>query len=523
MPLKTYKNFKGVENAIPESEIDMEAFVKLQNIHYKDGRLRKLPGLVEINSTKIGTDPVSAIFKSHQVVPNLNHRIAVAGSQVYKFNTSTNVFDSIHSGLKVHDDSFSNTYLEFLEYPPYLYMGSNENRWRRFDGGTTLQPVGSNAGTAATDPRLYSRIIFSPYAGRFFGIGNKLNPDYLEWSDHIDTNGIEQWPTGNIQIVQSTGGDVPLEIDIFEGRISIFSKNSINSGTVSGVPEGWTFEREKSQTGAIARRSIKRWGSSFLMLTPDFEVYLWPQDIFVTYKAVDGGRRRKRVKFNIDPNRAYLACAEIVENRYYYLSFESGSNEPDDDYHLWIYDILADQWSGPHIGYNVVSMFWDKDENLLNCGGAGSAGQAGDLSGYVMEHRGRDIRNRKSKVHFITSYNDYGSPVIDKRFNNLWLTAKQEGSLGGVGQLELITNVDGAYDQSQAQRVTLEDPANDNPMDTSAVKVAVTKRGYIHDAGGRGTRIQLEGKHEVQGGDLEISEFSIEYDLKKYKKENRAA
>src|SRR3990167_7707964 len=99
MPIKTYKKFKGVENAIPESEMDMEAFLKLQNIHYKDGRLKKLPGLVEINSTKIGSDPVSAIFKSHQVVPNLNHRIAVAGSKVYKFNTSTNAFDEIHSGL----------------------------------------------------------------------------------------------------------------------------------------------------------------------------------------------------------------------------------------------------------------------------------------------------------------------------------------------------------------------------------------------------------------------------------------
>ena len=521
MPIKTYKKFKGVENAIPESEMDMEAFLKLQNIHYKDGRLKKLPGLVEINSTKIGSDPVSAIFKSHQVVPNLNHRIAVAGSKVYKFNTSTNVFDEIHSGLKVHDDSFSNTYLEFLEYPPYLYMGSNENRWRRFDGGTTLQPVGSNEGTASNDPRKYSRIILATYAGVFLGIGSKENPDLMEFSAHIDNEGIEKWPTGNSQIMQSVGGDVPLEMDLYEGRATFFHKNSIHSGTIIGVSQGWSFEREKSQTGTVARRTVKLWGNSFLMLTPDFEVYLWPQDIFVTYKAMDGGKRRKRVKFNIDPNRAYLACAEIVENRYYYLSFESGSNEPDDDYHLWIYDILSDQWSGPHHGYNVVSMFWDKDENMLNCGGAGSAGQPGDLSGYVLEHRGLDIRNRKSKVHGVTSYNDYGSPIVDKRFGNLWVTTKQEGSIGGAGQLEWITNVDGAYDQTQTQRVILEDPANQNPMDSSAVKVAVTKRGYIHDEGGRGNRIQHEFKHEIQSGDLEINEFSIEYSKKNYRKEDR--
>lgn len=522
MSFKTYKDFDGVMNAIPESDMPLNAFVKLQNIYFKDGRLRKLPGLVEINSTVIGTDPVSSFFKSHQVVPNLGHRIAVSGSQVYKFNTSTNVFDSIYSGLKVADDGYSNTYTEFLEYPPYLYLGSNENRWQRFDGGTILQFVGSTTGIASTDPRKYSRIIFSPYSGRFFGIGNKLNPDYLEWSAHIDKEGIENWANGDIQIIQSTGGDVPLEMDIFEGRISIFNKNSINSGTVSGVPEGWTFEREKAQTGTIARRTVKRYGSLFLMLTPDFEVYLWPSDIFVTYKAMDGGRRKKRIKFNIDPNRAHLACAEIVENRYYYLSFESGSNEPDDDYHLWIYDIHLDQWSGPHKGYNIVSMFWDRDKNLLICGGAGSAGQPGNLSGYVLEHRGKDIRNLRSSIHAVTSYHDYGEPFLDKRFNNLWITAKQEGSIGETGQLEVITNVDGAYDQTQTQRVTLEDPANQNPMDISAVKVAVTKRGFIHDAGGLGNRIQLEFKHNVQAGDLEIEQFTVEFDQKEYRKENRA-
>lgn len=502
-----YEDFEqGTINVANPARIPINSVYKSQNIRYQDGWWKKLPGLAEINGTPIGSDPVWSYFVSHQINPAKAFKLSASGAKVLLFNEQTNTFDDLMTGLTM------NKQIEFVEFPPFVYFGSQYDLWRRFDGGTVTYSVGGDNGNASDAPRKFSQIILNPYSQRFFGIGDLTDPDKLRWSNHLDDGGIEVFPESNNQIIESVNGDYPLWMDIFEGRINIFNRNSIHSADVTGVPEVWSFQREKSQTGTIARRTVKRWGNRFLMLSPSFDVYVWPDDVFIT---------KEKIRFDINPHKAHLACAEIVEDRYYYLLFESGDATSNDNYHLWIYDLIGKRWSGPHIRFNAVSMFWDKDTNLLMMGGGGQG--TGNLNGFVLEHRGRNIKGRTNPVHWMSSYSDYGKSRTDKRYTKFYMTTSQEGVLpGGSGQLEVIVNTDGLYNNPQSQRLTLVDgpTPNNNVTDTGGVRTIITKRGHIQEAYGKGNRIQIEIKHDVSDGDFAFSDFDIEY-LLRTNKENR--
>ena len=500
MPKRTerFNDFKyGVVNAIEPSDIPKEAVYKSQNLYYRENRWRKVPGLGQLNTSSMGAFNVRGLGKVHDLVSGKKLMMAACGTNVYKLVdgiTPTSVYSQL-----IEDD------IEFLEYPPYIYFGSQKNLWRRYDMGATTQPVGGNKGTAADAPRKFSKIIFNDYSGRFFGIGDPDNPDYLNWSAHIDNEGIEKWPDGNTQIIPSRFGDVPLHADLYEGRITIFNKNSMSSGSVSGVPESWSFQSEKTQTGYIAPRTIKRFGNFFFGLTPDFEVYQWPLDKFVT---------KGRVKFNINPYKAKFACAEIVEERYYDICFESGEAVSSDKYHWWRYDILGDRWYGPHTQRNVTSMLYDKDDRLLYCGGADN------FQGLVLPMQGLNIHTTPMKCHLQSGFANQGDIQYDKRYQMLRVRAKQEGSLAGQGQLEAIVNVDQLSGHPIEQRILLEDPANQNTSETSMVKDSVIKCGHIHEEYGRGSSVQVEFKHEIMNGSLELAEWEVDY-YARTKKENR--
>lgn len=307
---KTYNDFTlGVINVGKSHQQPINSLRKSQQMYLRDGLMKKIPGLVENNITAIGSEPVWSNVVFRQNNPTKIHKIASSGSKLYKFNEATRVYDELYSGL------VPNKQIEFLADSNFLYWGSQYDKWRRFDGGTVTYPIGGDNGNANDAPRMFKKMLYNPYAQRYFGIGELADIDKLRWSEHIDNGGIEKFPAGNNQIIESVNGDTPQWMEIYEGRINIFSQNSISSGTVEGVPEVWSFQREKSKTGALAGRTVKRHGTSFLMLTPSFEVYAWPDDVFIT---------KERIVFDINPYFAHLACAEIVEDRYYYLSFVSG-------------------------------------------------------------------------------------------------------------------------------------------------------------------------------------------------------
>lgn len=499
MPVKTYNEYKdGVLNAIEGSEIPFDAFMFTDKFHFVENFWRKIPGLVEINDTAIGVDPVWSAYVFHQVIEDKKFIITATGGSVYKYDVQTRSFSIIHQGMN------PNQQVEFLEYQNRLYFGSQYDNWRMFDGGEKTYPVGGSQA-----PKKFKKIIFNEFAGRFFGIGSLDNPDYLYWSNHIDDGGIEVWPDANIQIISPVSGDSPKTIETFEGRITIFSDHSINSGSVVGVPENWSFQREKAKAGPVGIRALKRYGQNFYCFTKEKELYVWPRDEFIS---------KGRVKFNPDPNFMHLMCMEIVSDRFLYMLFKSAEAVSSNKYHLWIYDILGDRFSGPHTQFNAVSMFTDENAGITYFGGAD------DLAGFLLEHRGKNIKNKSMRCHIRGAFSDYGVPYIDKRFKNVWVKCKQAGSLkNGEGQVEFIVNVDNRYNNRQSQRFTLEDPANENLTDTNAVKEAVTKRLYVHDAYSLGNAFQFEIIHDVLNGDFAFSQIDVEYDLKGYKKEARAA
>lgn len=501
LDLIEWKNFKnGVVNAIPESEIDRDSMSTSENFYYRENRWRKMPGLNEINPTVISADPVTGISKYYNIIDKKKIVLAACGTDVYKFNEQNTTFESIRSSMQ------PNTQVEFLEYSPFIYFGSQYNKWQRYDGGNKSYPVGGNNGNASDAPPMFSQIIFSPFTGRFFGIGALDNPDILGWSEHIDNEGIEKWVDGNQQIVDSVRGDFPQRAVIFEGRITVFSQNSVSSGTVVGVPESWSFQNDRAQAGAIAGRTVQRFGNFFLMLTPDFEVYQWPNDKFIT---------KGRVKFNINPYKAHLACAEIVDNRYYDIFFESGEAVSEYKYHMWRYDILGDRWYGPHLRRSVSSLYYDRDSNLLLCGGAD------EYQGFVMEQRGLNLKNSAMPCKLRTGYDFQGNNRNDKRYSMVRVKAKQEGSLaGGGGQLSVTAYFDQKKNAPYAQTITLEDPVNSNLANTGEVKDAIIKRGHIHEENARASSVQIELTHEVLNGNIEISEFEVEFRART-KKENR--
>lgn len=494
---KVYKEFKyGVINDIEASEIPHEAMFKTDGFYYRENFWRKLPGLTELNNSAIGSNPVWGITHFHQLSSQQRTLIAASGSNIYKYDIGSRAFSSIHSGM------VPNKQVEFLEDIDQLYFGSDDDDWRRYDGGEKTYPVGGE-----NPPKKFSKIIYNPYAQRYFGIGFKDQLNGLYSSEHIDDGGIEVW-TRAPQIIESVEGDYPLSADIYEQRVTLVSRNSINTGSVVGVPENWSFQREKSQTGTIAARTFKRYSKSFFMLTPSFDLYKWPDDVFVN---------KGRVKFSIDPAFAHLACAEVIENRYYVLAFKSGEAVSSNRYHVWVYDILGDAFYGPHTQYNVVSMFYDRENRRLLLGGTD------DLAGYALEFRGRNIKNGVKRCHAVSAYSDYGLPFVEKRYNKGWIKCKQEGSQpGGVGSVQLIINTNNQYNNPQSQNILLEDPANQNLSDTNAVKEAITKRFDIFEQYGLGNAIQYEIRHETLNADFAFSELTLDYDMKDYEKENVA-
>lgn len=495
---KTYKEFgHGVINDIEASEIPFDAIVSSDKFYFRENFWRLIPGLAEIHNSAIGTDPIWSVIHFHQLYSGFKFLTCATGSDIYVFTEGVNTWASIHSGL------IPNQLVEFLTDGSFLYFGSKKDSWRRFDGGTITYPVGG----AENAPLKFSKIIYNPYAQRYFAIGADENPLGLYFSEHIDDGGIELWPNAP-QLIESVEGDIPLNLDIYEGRVTTVSENSISTGNVVGVPENWSFQKEKSQTGTIAGRTFKRYKSSFFMLTNGGDLFKWPENEFVN---------KGRVKFSIDPSYIHLATAEIVEDRYYYLCFKHGHATSTDKYHLWIYDILGDRFYGPHTQYNIVSMFYSKENKKLYCGGID------DLAGFVLDHRGRNIKNKIRKSRWVTSYSDYGLPYIEKRYNKGWIKFKQEGThVSSEGQVELVFNSNNLYGNPQSQKIALVDPDNQNLSDTNAVKEAITKRFDIYDQYGLGNACQFEVIHEKLNADLAFSELTLDYDLKTYEKENVA-
>ena len=502
---KKFKDFKfGVVNAIEPAELPTEAVEFSRNFYFRENFWRKMPGLTELHATQIAATPVIGMTRYYKISPpKQDFLMVVANNNLYRFDPP-NTFTQVASGIVGER-------IEFLQYRDFLYYGSVDDRWRMYSGGSITYPIGGQGGLADDAPRMFSEIVFNPHASRFFGIGEKNNPDLLYFSNHTDENGIAVWSSANVQIIESVDGDGPQHLEVFEGKVNIFCQNSIHSGTVLGVPQIWSFQREKSQTGAVARRSVKRFGNSFLMLTPNFEVYRWPEDIFIT---------KGRVKLNVDPLYAHLASAEIDEDRYYHLTFRRKEAVSSNFYHTWVYDILGDRWYGPSTQRNVITKYYDTKNRVLLMGGVN------DLEGFVFELRGRDIKNQPMDCRIGSAYSDFGFPNIDKRFKKGWIKTRQHGSLpNGSGPLELIIDTDNLYNNSQSQRIVLEDPAGPavHVAATGGVKEAVTKRFDIYDQYGFGNALRWELRHQVRNAECDISEIEFEYYLKKYMKEDRAA
>lgn len=487
----------GVINAIRDTEQPPEGIVMAQNMYYRENEWQKLPGMTEHDTTQLDTEPVWSIYDFIKQSTQESFVMAVCNGKLYRRGPKDSAFTQVAGGIT------KGSQVEFIEDRDRLYYGSDSDDWRSFDGGSTTYKVGG----ASNAPLQFRKIVFNPYAQRYFAI--KKGQPFLYWSEHIDNGGIEQWPGSNIQIVESEQGDTPEDISIFEGRINIVSGRSVSSGDVRGVPATWSFQREKSDTGTIAFRTVKRIGNSFLWLAPNFEVYKWPGNQYIT---------QGRVQFSIDPNFVHLACAEEVEDRYYVLCFKHGLATSTNKYHWWVYDTLGDRWYGPSIQRNVVSMYYSHKKNLLFLGGTD------DLTGYVFEYRGRNIKNTAMKCHVKSSSSDYGEPQVDKRYEKIHIKAKMEGS--EPNHVEIIVNVDNKDDNQQSQQITLEDPATEDVpgvghiAGTGEVKRSITKRKHIHDNVGRGVAIQWEVKHEVQNGDFRFSAIDIEY-RRKFVKEDR--
>lgn len=492
--IQRWNDFKfGTVNDIEASELPKEAVLRSQNMYYKENRWRKVPGLADINSSQLAAGAAWSIGKWFSIVPKKSKILASCLTDLYAQNDD-NTFSSIDSTI------ISGALLEYLSVPPFTYYGSQLTTWKRFDGGTKSYAVGND-----NPPKKFIKIIFNPYAGRYFGIGDPDNPDLLYWSNHLTNGGIEQWPDGNTQIFDTVHGDSPKSIETYEGRVQLFSENSVNSGSVIGVPQNWSFQKERAQTGAVSGRTVKRYGNFFLMLAPNFEVYKWPHDVFIT---------KGRVKFKINPYTAHLATAEIREDRYYEITFKSSEATSSDNYHSWTYDILGDRWYGPHTKRNIVSMFYDRENRRLLQGGAD------DLEGFIFDMRGPDIRNAAMPCRLTTGFDFQGDMSIDKRYEAFRVKTNQAGSKpGGEGQLQVIINVDQREENQQSQTLTLEDPKNEDPiMDTSKVRDSIIKRGNIYESVSRGSSIQFDFRYEVAKENLEISSWELDYRTRTPKK-----
>lgn len=500
---KLFNNWEhGVINDIEETAIPITAAYQSQGLYYKENMWRKIPGLNFVNPTAIDTESINGIFKFRRLIEQTDILVAQSGNDLYAFNPENATFSSFYDNIQGGADYP----ISFFDYGNNLYFGGPKDQWRRWDGGLKTYSIGENNGDGATAIRKFGQVIFNAYANRFMAIGWPENPDYLMWSALNDYEGIERWEDSNVQVSASKNGDFPLYIDILDGKITMFNRNSISGGNVRGVPQNWTFQTERYLTGTISGRTVKRYGNQFYMLTPDFELYRFPDN-----KLLSKGR----VKFAINPYRAHRAVAEILDNRYYVIAFESNEAVSSNKYHMWYYDILGDRFYGPHKGFNVTSMFWDFADNMLLMGGSDN------LAGHVFQHRGRNIADVAMACDFKSAYTDFGNPHMNKRFEKFKIRCKQEGTLSdGAGQLEAIVNTNYRYDNPQSQRLTLQDQYPSMHLtDTGETRALIEKRAYIHDQYGRGTSIQVELKHEVKDGDFSFPDFEVEY-YEKARKEN---
>ena len=144
-------------NAIEPSEIPFDAAHKSDGFIYSENFWRKLRGLVELNDSAIGSDPVWSVVRFNQPIAGRSFIVVASGGGLYKYDEQNRSFTQVHSGMNPNEQ------VEFLIYKENLYFGSTKDVWRRFDGGNKTYKVGGDQ-----PPKKFKKIIFNPYAGRFF-------------------------------------------------------------------------------------------------------------------------------------------------------------------------------------------------------------------------------------------------------------------------------------------------------------------------------------------------------------------
>lgn len=454
-------NFEGLNTLVNEEILKSDYSPDAKNVITEGGILKTRNGYSALNGTEISAHPIIGLGGYYSNSDSTKKLVAACNTALYAWNTSTEQFDSIATGLTAND-------WDFESWSGYLIM-ANGAEMRKYNGSsvTTL----SNAPVGKYVKQHQERLL----------VGNQTgNKSRISWSE---LGAPEGWSgdTGDLD-VQTNDGDEIKGLHPFEKETLVFKEYSLHFFWGSG-PDYYQFMKI-GFPGTVSDRTIKTVLAKPYWLARD-GVYAFNGSI--PYCVSD----------TIDPyfikgiNQDYIHKAAAIEwKRRYWLAIPFGDSEINNA--LLIYDPRYDKW---FFFENIYASCFVKykmgNEEYLYFGNS-------DDSGIVYHgDTGTTDNGTAIDAYWETPWLNLGDPTHNKMIKELRLLVTTYDT---EKKLKVSYKKDGSLEYDPLYVSLLNRNGNENPATRIVSGLEI----------GTGRRVKLK----FSGSQFELRGFSLDFEVR---------
>lgn len=459
---------KGIQKYKPKDLIDDAGWSEGNNVHFCTGYMQKVSGWQKWYNSSLGS-PILGIDNFYKYNGD-SWLIICTNDKIYKYNTTTKVFDEIGTGLLATQDHpvFIDTANDTMIYT------NGVDKIKSWDGvATTISDLAglTDCEGEVTDVRAKCMI----YTNNFLMLGGTTEngiacPQRIRWSRIGNINNWKNETDGTGQAGWadlSDGVDWIQRILPFQNYIIVYKERSIQVLSYVGGTTIWDKRPAIVGTGLLAPNAIIDLGTEQIFIGPD-NIYSYD----LVEVKIAGDEISKDFFKDLDPSKSHMTTSFFIEETpeawFPYVSVNSPNgyhdralvynvdtkawsirDMPMSAYGFWNLDAgkTIDEYTEPIDSYNEE---FDTSTKLANA----PINLCGDANGYIYVLDGQSKDGVDLSCYVCSKLFDLDNPGVMKRLKRIQLMTSREGSYNLPIYVGTCDNVDeeivwhGPYDMN---------------------------------------------------------------------------
>lgn len=433
----------GLETRFDSHTLPDNAVLVAENVLFRPGAVKKRKGSRRLNTTSLGPQPISGIFRLYRT-DGVKNTIVAHNETLYGMRTNGESFSLV--------TDLTPSEWDFDAWKDLVFATSPDNDLYQWDGISAATKVSGNPPRAA---------FVKQHQNYLFTAGDPANPATLSWSALDDQT---TWPSTNFVVLADARGrgDWITALASVHGDLIIFMRRSTYL-FVGDSPDNALLGEVFTDVGCVSYRTVASDGGW---------TYFLSHDGLYRMQGTLNGMRLERlsdsVQAFIDECPDLSKAAGCRRDHYYWLALPSAGSTVNDL--VLVYDLQTESWTTFKGVSPATFSVWD---------GPGDLGEIywGDATeGFVV--RG-DVGNTDAgtpiSALFRTKFYDGERPMIVKQFRRLSVDSKARDNAWAVGW---------SVDQDAATGTASPALVQGKDLLGSGVTGTLKTRDQIHTVGG---------------------------------------